>query len=155
MRMQTKPKPSSCPAIEIFCYPARLWRALCLLGSFALVASLATGCATRQLSPETQDVLLGSGFKLVTPSTPDQLALLRKLPPGKFTVVNRKGKTWYVFPDTAHDRAYVGNPSQYASFRQSYQDEQLTSGETGEVNLAKDSAEWDAWDALGVWGGPY
>jgi hypothetical protein len=97
---------------------------------------------------------LGSGFKVVTPSTPEQQALLKKLRPGKFSVVNRKGRTWYVFPDLAHNQAYVGNADQYQSFQQSYQDEQLTNDETQEVNLAKDSAEWDAWNALGVWGGP-
>jgi len=153
--MQTKPEFSTRGSIEILWRLARLWRGLCLAISLALAAGLATGCATKQPSAETQDVLLGSGFKLVTPSTPDQQALLKKLPPGKFTVVNRKGKTWYVFPDHPHNQAYVGTPDQYQSFKLSYSDEQLTNGETGQVNLAKDSAEWGAWDALGVWGGPY
>ena len=133
----------------------RLWRAVSLAGSVALVASLAAGCATKQPTQETQDVLLGSGFKMVTPSTPEQQALLKKLPPGKFTVVNRKGKTWYVFPDLPHNQAYVGTPDQYQSFKLSYSDEQLTGAQLGNVNLAEDSAEWGAWDALGVWGGPY
>jgi len=142
-------------SLEILFSPARLWRYLCLVGSVALVAILATSCKTHQPTQQTQDVLLGSGFKMVTPSTPDQQALLKKLPPGKFTVVNRKGKTWYVFPDLSHNQAYVGTPDQYQSFKLSYQDEQLTGSEMGEANLAQDSAEWGAWDALGVWGGPY
>ena len=132
---------------------AQLLKTLCLAGSFALVATLATSCASPQPTAETQDILLASGFKVVTPSTPAQQALLNKLPRGRVTVVNRKGKNWYVFPDAAHNQAYIGNSNQYQSFRLSYQDEQLTNGETGEANLAKDSAEWDAWNALGVWGG--
>lgn len=124
-------------------------------GSLALAAILATSCATPQPTPETRDVLASSGFKVVTPSTPAQQALLKKLPPGRVTVVNHKGKTWYVFPDKALNQAYVGNLSQYQSFHQTYQDEQLTNGGIGDVNMVKDSAEWDAWDALGVWGGPY
>jgi hypothetical protein len=125
------------------------------VGCFALLVNLATGCATRQPTAETQDVLLGSGFKVITPKTPDQQALLKKLPRGKFSVVHRNGKTWYVFPDLAHNQAYVGNQDQYESFKQSYSDEQLTNAQVGNANLAQDSAEWGAWDALGVWGGPY
>jgi len=153
--MKVEMKPSTRESLEILLSPVRLWHVVCLMGSLALVAGLATGCATHQPTQETQDVLLGSGFKMVTPSTPDQQALLKKLPPGKFTVVNRKGKTWYVFPDLAHNQAYVGTPDQYQSFKQSYSDEQLTNSETGDLNMAEDSAEWDAWDALGVFGGPY
>jgi hypothetical protein len=74
---------------------------------------------------------------------------------GKGRDASPRGKTWYVFPDAAHNQIYAGNSNQYQSFRLAYQDEQLTNGETGEANLAEDSAEWDAWDALGVWGGPY
>ncbi|HTQ52545.1 MAG TPA: hypothetical protein VMJ12_17695 [Candidatus Acidoferrales bacterium] len=153
--MQTKPKPSTWGSIRIFGDPARLWRTLRLAGGFALAAALSTACATSQPTSETQDVLLGSGFKMVTPSTPEQQALLKKLPPGRFTVLNRKGKTWYVFPDIPRNQAYVGTSDQYQSFQVSYQDEQLTGGQIGAANVAMDSAEWDAWDALGVWGGPY
>ena len=142
-------------AVEKFVRPSRLLKSLCLAGSLALAAMLATSCATPQPTSETRDILVASNFKVVTPSTPAQLALLKKLPPGKLTVVNHKGKNWYVFPDAAHNLAYVGTPDQYQSFLQSYQDEQLTNGGIGAVNMAKDSAEWDAWDALGVWGGPY
>ena len=155
MQMQTKPKPSTWRSIQIFGDPARLWRTLCLMGSFALAAGVATSCATPQPTPETRDVLASSGFKVVTPSTPAQQALLIKLPPGRVTVVNHKGKTWYIYPDKAHNQAYVGNLGQYQSFKQSYSDEQLTNSETGDLNMAEDSAEWDAWDALGVFGGPY
>ena len=154
MESKTKVKPPTRRISGDFPHLPRLLRTLCFVASFALVAGLATSCVTRQPTAETKDILLGSGFKLVTPSTPEQQALLKKMRPGKFTVVNRKGKTWYVFPDLTHNQAYVGNADQYQSFQLSYQDEKLTGDETGEANLAKDSAEWDAWNALGVWGGP-
>jgi hypothetical protein len=154
LKLKTKPTPSTWEYVGDFSRPERLWRALCLVGSIALVASLVTSCATRQPTAETQDVLLGSGFKVIKPTTPDQKALLKKLPPGKFSVVHRKGKTWYVLPDLAHNQAYVGNQDQYQSFKESYSDEQLTNAQLGNANLAEDSAEWGAWDALGVWGGP-
>jgi hypothetical protein len=154
MKLKTDVKPATGENAADFSCMVRWLRIFCLIGSFALAVNLTVSCATKQPTAETQDILLGSGFKVVTPSTPEQQALLKKLRPGKFAVVNRKGKTWYVFPDLAHNQAYVGNAGQYQSFQQSYQDEQLTNDETQQVNLAKDSAEWDAWNALGVWGGP-
>jgi len=153
MELKTELKPTTGENAAGFGRTGRWLRILCLMGSFALAANLAVSCATKQPTAETQDILLASGFKVVTPSTPAQQALLNKLPRGRVTVVNRKGKNWYVFPDAAHNQAYVGNSNQYQSFQLSYQDEQLTNGEIGEANLAKDSAEWDAWNALGVWGG--
>ena len=110
----------------------------------ALLA-FAAGCTTSQPTPETRDLLLSSGFKVMTASTPAQSAHLKTLPPGKITTVNRNGKTWYIFPDAAHNRIYVGNRNQYKSFRQSYQDEQLTNGQVETANLREDSAGWNSW----------
>jgi hypothetical protein len=155
MKLKSEAKPSSRKNASYFGRPAELLKILCLLGSFALVAGLATSCATPQPTAETQDILLSSGFKVVKAVTPAQEAHLKSLPRGKVTVVNRKGKTWYVFPDAAHNQIYVGNSNQYQSFKLTYQDEQLTNGEVGNVNMAEDSAEWGAWDALGAFGGPY
>jgi hypothetical protein len=152
--MKAETNPLTRGAIAAFCSSGRLWRTLCLAGSFAPFAGLAADCVTPQPKPETQDILLGSGFRVVKAVTPAQRAHRKTLPGGRVTIVMREGRTWYVFPDAAHNRIYVGNSNQYQSFLLTYQDEQLTNGETGEANLAKDSAEWDAWNALGVWGGP-
>ena len=34
------------------------------------------------------------------------------------TVVQKDGKTYYVFPDVAHNLAYVGGPKEYETYRQ-------------------------------------
>src|SRR5215472_10562689 len=120
MGLNTEAKSSMQGIIGDFLNSARFLKALCFATSFVLVAGLAASCATRQPTAETQDILLASGFKVVTPSTPAQQALLNKLPRGRVTVVNRKGKNWYVFPDAAHNQAYVGNSNQYQSFKLSY-----------------------------------
>jgi len=107
--------------------------------------ALATGCSTPQPTPETHDRLLASSFKAMTASTPAQQAHLKTLLPGKITTVNRNGKTWYIFPDAAHNQIYVGNQNQYQSFRQSYQDAQLTGAQIGMTNLREDSVGWNSW----------
>ena len=33
-------------------------------------------------------------------------------------MVQENGKTYYVFPDAAHNQAYVGGPTQYETYRQ-------------------------------------
>jgi hypothetical protein len=155
MKLKTEAKPSSRKNVRYFGRAAEFLKILCLVGSLMLVASLVPGCATPQPTAETQDILLSSGFKVVKAVTPAQETHLKSLPRGRVTVVNHKGKTWYVFPDATHNQIYVGNSNQYQSFQLTYQDEQLTNSEVGNVNMAEDSAEWGAWDALGVWGGPY
>ena len=35
------------------------------------------------------------------------------------TLVQKSGKTYYVFPDAAHNRAYVGGPKQYQAYNNS------------------------------------
>ena len=34
------------------------------------------------------------------------------------TVVQKDGKTYYIFPDAAHNLAYVGGPKEYQTYRQ-------------------------------------
>jgi hypothetical protein len=116
-------------------------------GRFIVVALLAVaaGCVAPQPTPETRDVLLASDFKVVKATTPEQQVHLKQLPRGKITGVNRNGKTWYVFPDAARNQIFVGNPQQYQSFRQTYQDEQLTNARAYAPDQTSTEAVWIVW----------
>ena len=35
-----------------------------------------------------------------------------------FIMVNRNGRTYYIFPDAAHNQAYVGGPQEYQAYQQ-------------------------------------
>jgi hypothetical protein len=62
------------------------------------------------------------------------------------TLVQRKGKNYYVYADPAHYQIFVGTPSQY----QSYQQLRLAN------NLAQDqleTAQLNSWGP-GLWGFP-
>ena len=50
------------------------------------LAVLAVGCASTLLDKE--NVAVGAGFKVITPTKPDQVALLKKLPADKVTKIN-------------------------------------------------------------------
>jgi hypothetical protein len=84
------------------------------LAALALLA-FAVGCATTQ---QTENLLPAAGFKTVTASTPKQQQHLKTLKPGKITSVKRSGKTYFVFPDPAHNQLYVGGQAEYQKYQQ-------------------------------------
>jgi hypothetical protein len=65
-----------------------------------------------------ENLLIAAGFQVIAPKTAAQQQLLNSLPPDKVTPILHAGKRYYVFPDAAHNQAYVGGPSQYQSYRQ-------------------------------------
>src|SRR6516165_2929733 len=81
------------------------------------LAVLAVGCASSNLL-DRENAAVGAGFKIITPSKPDQLALLQKLPPDKVTPIIYGGKPYYVLPDLANKQAYIGGPKQYQVYKQ-------------------------------------
>ena len=87
-----------------------------LIGALALL-SLAVGCAGMQAQSK-QSLLIAAGFKTVIPKTTAQQQKLQALPPDKMAIVQKGGKTYYVFPDAANNRALVGGPKQYQSYQQ-------------------------------------
>ena len=70
------------------------------------------GCASTQTQTQNKEnLLIAAGFKVITPHTAAQQQRLQALPPDKVTLVPKNGKTYYVFPDTANNQAYVGGPN--------------------------------------------
>jgi hypothetical protein len=65
------------------------------LGAFALLA-LAVGCASMQTQSK-ENLLIAAGFKIIVPHTAAQQQKLQALPADKVTLVQKDGKTYYVF----------------------------------------------------------
>jgi hypothetical protein len=80
--------------------------------------ALTVGCATTSSTQNKESMLVASGFKVITPKTAAQQQKLQQLPPGKVAMINRKGRTYYIFPDAAHNQAYVGGPQEYQAYQQ-------------------------------------
>ncbi len=88
------------------------------ISAMALLA-LTAGCASTQTGTQNKEsMLVASGFKTITPKTAAQQQKLQQLPPGKVAMINRKGRTYYIFPDAAHNQAYVGGPQEYQAYQQ-------------------------------------
>ncbi len=63
-------------------------------------------------------MLQQAGFKTQKVTTARQKELLRALPEGKVSIVQHNGKSFYAYPDAAHNLIYTGNQAQYQAYKQ-------------------------------------
>ena len=119
----------------------------------ALLA-LTAGCATTQSNVQNKEsMLIASGFKTITPKTAAQQQKLQNLPPDKVTMIQKKGKTYYIFPDPAQNRAYVGGPGEYQAYQQLRVTNKLARENLETAEMYQDAAmDWGAWGGWGAWG---
>jgi len=125
-----------------------------MISAIALLA-LMLGCATTQTSTQSKEsMLVASGFKIITPKTAAQQQKLQKLPPGKIAMIQKAGKIYYVYPDAAHNQAYVGGPAEYQAYQQLRATNRLVQENLETAELYQDSAmNWSAWGGWGAgWG---
>jgi hypothetical protein len=121
-----------------FLNPVRLSAILALL---VLVA----GCATAQ---HTENLLSAAGFKVVVAGAPKQEQKLKSLSPGKITMVRRNDRTYYVFPDAAHDRIYLGTRREYQNYQQMLLDNKIAAQDRVDAEMAPvDGSDWNDWDS--------
>ena len=117
---------------------------LSIIGTVALVA-FALGCSTTK---QTENLLSAAGFKAMPATTPQQQAHLKTLPPHKVTMVQRDGKTYYVYPDQAHQVLYVGQDAQYQEYQKLRLQKQLAKDQVQAAEMNSESG-WTAWGAFG------
>jgi len=115
--------------------------------SAVVVLALTAGCATSM--QEKESALIAAGFKAVVPSTPEQVAKLKSLPEGKVTMVQKKGITYYVFPDVPNNRAFVGTPIEYQAYQQQRQAQQLADEQLMAASMYNQQMNFEAWNGWG------
>ena len=114
-------------------------------------AALLISCATTQTTQNRENMLVASGFKAITPKTAAQQQKLQKLPPGKVTMIQKAGKTYYLFPDPAHNQAYVGGPKQYRHYQELRATNKLATENLETAEMYQDTQmEWSLWGEWGV-----
>ncbi len=121
----------------------------------AACTALLLGCATTQTSTQNREsMLVASGFKVITPKTAAQQQKLQALPPGKVTMIQKNGKTYYVFPDPTNNRAYIGRPKEYQAYQQLRATNKLATENLETAEMYQDSEmQWSLWGGgEGVWG---
>src|SRR6186713_1885936 len=124
--------------------------------TIAIIALLAltAGCSTTSSTQNKESMLVASGFKVITPKTAAQQQKLQQLPPGHVAMVNRKGRTYYIFPDVAHNQAYVGGPKEYQAYQQLRAENKVSREDLQDAEMYQDATmEWSLWEGgEGVWG---
>jgi hypothetical protein len=90
-----------------------------MLGAMAAML-FAVGCASTATPPRPPDesLLAAAGFKVLEATTPEQQQRLQSLPPGKMRAVQRNGMHFFVYPDAAANRIYVGTQKEYQAYLQ-------------------------------------
>jgi hypothetical protein len=127
---------------------------------FTLVLAVAiaiVGCAsTTQTSTQNKEsMLVASGFKTITPKTAAQKQKLQNLPPDKVTMIQKKAKTYYIFPDPAQNRAYVGGPNEYQAYQQLRAEKKLAKENLETAEMYQDAEmDWGGWGGWGAGWGP-
>lgn len=130
-------------------------RRLLLSTIAAVCAALLISCASTQTTTQNREsMLMASGFKVITPKTAAQKQKLQNLPAGTVTLIKKGKKRYYVFPDPAHNQAYVGGPKQYQDYQQLRAEKKLAREDVQDAEMYQDATmEWSLWGGgEGVWG---
>jgi hypothetical protein len=126
--------------------------------TFVLAAAIAiVGCATStQTSTQNKEsMLVAAGFKTVTPKTAAQKQKLQNLPPGKIAMIQKAGRTYYVYPDAPNNQAYVGGPAEYQAYQQQRAANKLAEENLETAEMYQDAEmNWGAWGGWGAGWGP-
>ena len=118
---------------------------ICAMALFALAAGCATG------HPDRDKIAIAAGFKIVTPTTPGQLALYAKLPKDTVTPVKYKGVIYYVMRDSTNGMALVGNSAQYSVYQEMRYHQRMSNEDLREAQLDElNNADWGAWGGGGM-----
>jgi hypothetical protein len=121
-----------------------------LIGAVALLALAASCTLTQRETRNKEKFLIAAGFKVIVPHTVAQQQTLKALPSDRVTLVQKDGKTYYVFPDAANNRAYVGGPTQYQAYKQIRTAIQFRNESLEAAGLGQET-DWGTWEG---WGGP-
>jgi hypothetical protein len=132
-------------------------RHIFLATTTAACTALLFGCATTQTGTQNREnMLVASGFKVITPKTAAQQQKLQNLPPGKVTMIQKGGKTYYIFPDPTHNRAYVGRPKEYQAYQQLRATNKLATENLETAEMYQDAEmQWSLWGGWGAGLGPW
>ena len=89
--------------------------AFSLLGLVTACQSTSVGSGT---VPQKESLLVQSGFRERTVTTPKQQERVSALPAGEVSTVGYNGNLYYVYPTATKNRILVGNKTQYNAYKQ-------------------------------------
>ena len=122
-----------------------IFKSICAMVLIAMTAGCATG------HPDRDKIAIAAGFKIVSPTTPEQTALYAKLPKDTVTPVKYKGGLYYVMRDSSNGMALVGNSAQYSVYQEMRYHQRMNNEDLREAQLDElNNADWGAWGGGGA-----
>ncbi|MDM0026331.1 hypothetical protein [Variovorax saccharolyticus] len=122
-----------------------IFKSICAI---ALIA-MAAGCATSH--PDRDKTAIAAGFKIVTPTTPEQKALYAKLPQDSVTPVKYKGGLYYMMRDSSNGMVLVGNSAQYSVYQEMRYHQRMNNEDLREAQIDEmNNVDWGAWGGGGA-----
>lgn len=118
-----------------------------LLPALIIGLLFATGCA----SQSKVTLLSAAGFRTVVPSTPAQISQLKTMPQRKVVPVVKKGKTSFLYADSANKVLLIGTQQQYQQYQQYNLQYKIQQSQEETAALNADAADWGCWGG-GFWG---
>jgi hypothetical protein len=101
----------------------RLFSFFIAIGVLSLITACQTGStgASAAAASQKEMLLVQSGFKWKTVTTPKQQERVSALPESKISAVKYKGRTYYVYPTATKDRILYGSRAQFDAYKQAVQ----------------------------------
>lgn len=123
-----------------------------LLAAFPAV--LLFGCATpQQRVTSREDLLAAAGFVPRPADTPARQAMLRSLPPNRFTQRAQGNSFVYIYPDPlVCGCVYFGSQTAYSRYRQDMLQRRIANDQLLAAQMNQDLAwDWGPWGGFGWW----
>ena len=86
------------------------------MAALALIAACQT-TTNQAASAQKENLLVQSGFKVITVTTPKQQQAINGLAQYRVSAVKYNGKLYYVFPTATKDKIYVGKQKQFNAYK--------------------------------------
>jgi len=90
----------------------------------ALLAACQTTGSSQGSVSQKEPLLVQSGFKVITVTTPAQQQAVSGLAQGRCSAVKYNGKLYYGYPTGTKDRIYVGRQKQFNAYKQALANQQ-------------------------------
>lgn len=125
---------------------------LCLMLLAVIVSLGVSGCAGMK-ARNNENLLSASGFRTMTPTTPQQQACYDSLPANKVERFQEpNGRVVYAFADKKAGIVYTGGESEYQRYKQLGVQQQIANDQLQAAQMNQDTAmNWGAWGPWGFW----
>jgi len=121
--------------------------------SLVLLLTLAACATPQQQVADREDLLSAAGFVARPANTPQRVAMLRTLPPNRFTQRTNGNRFVYIYPDPLVCACiYFGDQAAYGRYRQEVLQRQIASDQLLAAQMNQQAAwEWGPWGAGPFW----